>query len=122
MDIQLINGDLIQSIYGDLAVISDNDDILQTAINNINTKYGELELHNTYGNTAFAKRMKLSDINLSEVENACESAILQDERVSRITSISASKSTTVYGQCTMSFTLLTNDGTILSSSTALTVI
>lgn len=121
MDIQLTNGDFVKSLYGDIAVVSD-DDILQTAINNIMTIYGEMEQHPELGNTAFVTRMKLSEMNMKTISDACSVAVLQDSRINKVTSMIAVKSTKIYGQCDINFTLITNDGKLLSSATSINVI
>lgn len=122
MDVMLTGSDLVRSLFGDLAIVSDDDDIIQTAINNIKTKYGEMELHPEFGNTAFTTRMKLSDTNMVSVENSCRIAILQDVRVSKVSRIKAIKSTDIYGQCDINFTLVTTDGKVLDSGVSINIV
>jgi hypothetical protein len=109
-DIIMMNGDLVVTEFGDIAVIlSDDDDIIQMANNNIATRLGENIFHPEIGNDAYNKRLKITPSNLSEVESDCKDAILYDTRVSDVTNIKAYDGIG-YGECTIGYTLLTTDG------------
>ena len=120
-DIALINGDIAPSDLGDILVVNDNDDIIQTAINNIMTVYGANQFHPNIGNTVYRTRFKASERGLKEIANACKNAIQQDPRVMNVIEVVArnNSTTTSYWECDISFSLITIDGTQLDSSTAI---
>ena len=66
-DIALINTDIIQSSFGDIAILNDDDDIIQMAINNILTVRGTNEFHRNIGNDVYNERHKLSELGLQEI-------------------------------------------------------
>ena len=121
-DIAFVNRDIMASIFGDILIVNDDDDIVQTAINNILTVYGSNKYHPTIGNIIYNERHKMSDTGLTEIANKCKLAILQDPRVVNVVEITATNRSTAenYGLCDITFILLTTYGARLSS--AITVI
>lgn len=122
-DIALINGDMAVSSLGDILIVNDNDDIIQMAVNNIMTMYGNNQFHPNIGNTAYNMRFKMSEHGLEEVASRCKDAILQDYRVMNVIEIVAKNISTnsSYGSCEILFSLITNDGTQLDSSVTITL-
>ena len=117
-DIALINGDILASNFGDILVVDDSNDIIQMAINNIMTIYGANEFHPDIGNTVYGGRYKMTENGLKEIASRCKDAILSDYRVANVIEIIAKNVSTPenYGQCEISFTLITIYNTQLSSS------
>lgn len=122
-DIALVNKDLVPSSFGDIAILDDNDDIIQMAINNILTIRGTNEFHVDIGNDIYNGRYKMSDRGLQTIANECRNAILQDVRVDNVIEIIARNASTPqnYGLCEISFVLITTDGVQLSSNIAITL-
>ena len=122
-DIALINGDIMASSFGDILIVNDNDDIIQMAINNIMTIYSTNEFHTNIGNMVYHSRHKLSERGLQEIASYCKDAIMQDYRVANVIEIIARNNSTPdnYGQCEISFVLITVNGAQLSSSTTITL-
>ena len=112
------NGDIMASNFGDLLIVNDDGDIIQMAINNINTVYGTNEFHPEIGNRAYNGRHKMSENGLIEIANACKNAIMLDYRVANVIEIIAKNISTKdnYGLCDVSFVLVTTDGTQLNSN------
>lgn len=114
-DIALINNDVASSQFGDISlVVSDSDDILQQARNNIMTIYGELYNHPDIGNNVFNGRYKIKD-DMGDIETCCENAILCDSRVDSVDEILVTKSDIV-GNIAIVFKIVTASGSTLSSS------
>jgi hypothetical protein len=89
-DIAMIDGDLVVTDLGDLAITaSDNDDVIQMANNNIMTRLGENIHHPEVGNDVYNKRLKITSSGLAEVESDSKNAILNDTRVSDVYNILA---------------------------------
>ena len=122
-DVALVNKDLVPSSFGDIAILDDNDDIIQMAINNILTIRGTNEFHTDIGNDVYNSRYKMSDKGLQAIASECKNAILQDIRVSDVIEIIARNASTIdnYGLCEISFVLVTIDGVQLSSNVAITL-
>lgn len=122
-DIALVNKDLVPSNFGDIAILDDNDDVIQMAINNILTIRGTNEFHTDVGNDVYNGRYKMSDKGLQAIASECKNAILQDIRVSDVIEIIARNASTPenYGLCEISFVLVTTDGVQLSSNVAITL-
>lgn len=117
-DIALISGDIVASNFGDILIADDNNDIVQTAINNIYTIRGANQFHPHIGNDVYNGRYKMSQNGLKEIASACMDAIMLDYRVINVVEVTAKNVSTLenYGLCEISFTLITIDGTQLSSS------
>ena len=122
-DIALVNRDIVASEFGDILIANDDDDIIQTAINNIMAIYGENEFHSEIGNTVYNGRYKMSENGLKEIANHCKDAIMRDYRVANVIEVIATNISTVenYGLCDIAFTLITIYGSQLSSSTAISL-
>jgi hypothetical protein len=118
-DIMLVNGDLIASVTGDIALVTDSDEIIQMAINNMNIVYGELSGDPTRGNMIFTRRVKLSPSGLRQVEADCKNAILQDTRIADVPYIRATKSITVAYGCDIEFTVKDTDGNTYFSNASI---
>ena len=109
-DIAMINGDLVVNDFGDIAIVSsDNDDIIQFANNNILTRLGENIFHTDIGNDVHNRRFKMTQSNLVEIESYCKNAILRDTRIDNIVHMKASIGSN-HGECIIEYTLLTVDG------------
>ena len=115
------NGDIAASNFGDIMIVNDDNDIIQMAINNINTIYGANEFHPNIGNDIHNRRYKMSNTGLREIAIVCKNAIMLDYRVSNVIEVTANNISTKddYGMCNISFVLTTIYGTQLSSSVAL---
>lgn len=113
-DLILVDGDICNTMFGDIALSSGDDEIIQTACNNIQTIYGENRLHKNIGNKAYKRRLKITQSNLVIVANDCKNAILQDHRVANasVTATATDGST----ECSVFFKLTTTSGKILSST------
>lgn len=122
MDIMFSGGDIDSSLFGDITLVDDDADIVQSCIALIMIRYGELDLHPTTGNTIMNQRIKLSDIGVMKIADACSDAIMQEPRVKSVKSITATKSRVKYGECDISFTILTNSGKQLSSNISLSLL
>lgn len=120
-DLAFIGGDIAASTFGDILLVNDNDDIIQMAVNNINTVYGGNEFHPHIGNTVFNGRYKMSENGLKEIAGACKDAIMLDYRVANVVEVVAKNISTPnnYGMCDISFVLITVDGVQLNSSVAI---
>lgn len=117
-DIALVNGDIMASNFGDIMIINDDDDIVQMAINNIQTVYGSNPFHPTIGNTVHNDRFKMSKRGLEDIANRCKNAIMGDYRIQNVLEVIARNISTQenYGLCEISFVILTTYGKELSSS------
>lgn len=122
-DIALINKDISISNFGDIALVNDNDDIIQMAINNIMTIYGRNEFHTNIGNLVYNGRHKMSENGLKEIASECMDAIMKDNRVSKVTEVIARSIDGIenYGLCSVSFVLITVDGTQLNSNVTIQI-
>ena len=122
MDIKLDNGDISGTLFGDIALTNDEEyDIIQNANHNVLTKAGSIVLHPEHGNTAFTKRVKLSQSHIDTMKVECSNAILQDVRVDSVVDMSITKSV-IYGQCDIGFIIVTYNGSILTSGVAVNII
>lgn len=114
-DIALVNGEIVRSQYGDISITtSDNDDIIQQAINSIYTKFGEMYLHPELGNKMLNGRYKIAD-DMSDVEADCQEAMMYDERIDSVDEISIVRSSRIRGSVDINFTITTIYGDVLSS-------
>lgn len=112
-DILLNDGGDIRIDGGDIAVCSDNIDIVQQAKNSICTVIGENPFHPNYGRDK-GSRMKYTNQYLDSIEEACTNAISLDDRVNSVLELDAE----LYNgnQCYIKFSLLTIDGMELNST------
>lgn len=120
-DVALINGDIVPSSFGDIMIVNDDDDIIQTAINNILLIYGTNQFHTDIGNMVYHNRNKMTERGLQEVAGYCKDAILQDNRVSEVIEIVARNNSTSDnpGLCGISFILQTIYGRQLNSNVSI---
>jgi len=121
-DIRLNNGDINGTLFNDISLVYDDDEIIQSAINNIMTIYGENQFHKELGNITFIKRNKMSSNNLIQVANDCKNAIINDKRVKSVTNVTINQSSTIYGGCDVMFTIVTTSGNSLSSIASINII
>ena len=122
IDIAMNNGDLIATDFGDIALVnSEIDDIIQTANNNIQTIKGEIIFHSEIGNDAYNRRLKMAESGLRIVEECCVDCITNgDSRIADVVSISAVIGDE-YGECDITYKLLTTDGTFIDSSISINI-
>lgn len=113
-DIALMDGDFVVEA-GDIVIYSDDTDIIQQAINNINTMIGSNVFHPDYGNNALHYRMKYTDSYIDRIEESCRQAIELDNRVSNVNNIIATLSDDDKSTCTITFTLTTIEDRELTS-------
>jgi phage baseplate assembly protein W len=114
-------GDMVVTEFGDIAtVLSDDDDIIQMANNNILTKLGENIHHPEIGNDVYSMRLKITPSGLAEAEFSSKSAILYDTRVSDVTYINASQGNN-YGECIITYTLVTVDNVTLDGRISMNI-
>lgn len=122
-DIMLRNGDFVSTVFGDIAVLDDNDDIIQMAIHNILTRIKEHVFHPTLGNRLYDTRIKLIPSGLQMVEELCKVAILDnDNRVKTVKSIMATRSDKYDYMCDLSFVLENHDGQLLNSNITISLV
>ena len=113
IDLLLRNGDLALDGYGDISLCGgENDDIIQTANNNIMLRFADNMYHRSLGNKVFTSRIKLNSSGMETVAHESSVAILDgDSRVSDIKSITA----TVSGknECTIDYVLTLTNGNMV---------
>ena len=97
---------------GDIALLYNNEAIIQRAINNIKTIYGESFIDDKRGNLAFERRLKLNDNGMRIIEQDCRNAILYDYDILEVPSIIASRNIGEYS-CSINFTIKIKNGAIL---------
>lgn len=110
-DLKCQNGDLVASDYGDLVLCDqsgdtyEDEDVIQTANNNIMLRFGRNKYHTDLGNDIYNKRVKASESGLKLVVTECEQAILNgDVRVQEVVDLTASIGDN--GQCQVQYQLL----------------
>lgn len=114
-DIMLVNGDILDSVFSDIALSIDGNEIVQTASDNIQTIYGENPFHTDIGNKAFTYRTKITENDLIMVANDCKAAIMQDSRITdAVVTVTQIKEGST--ECEVSFSLITTDGEVLNSA------
>lgn len=85
IDILLRNGDLVADRYGDISLCeSENEDVVQTANNNILLRRGGHKFHKELGNNAYNNRIKANETGIEIVQAECENAILNDPRIREV--------------------------------------
>lgn len=123
IDLAIKDGDFIVSPLGDISLLlTDDDNIIQTANLAITIAMGDNIFHEDYGNDAFNKRLKLAESGFHTVEICAKEAILHaSSEVAEVASISASKGEG-YGECIVAYTLVTVSGKTISSSTSINIL
>lgn len=121
-DILFVNGDVSNTMYGDIAVVSSYDDITQFAINNILTIFGENEFHPEIGNMAYKRRLKVSDNSLRTIEKDCINATMQsDDRIDSVVSMNASYDDNNPNNVNIVFVIKAIDGTLMSNNITISI-
>lgn len=115
------NFDIDISKSGDIRLVYDNNEIVQTAISNIKTRYGEMYLDPTRGNKIFNSRVKLNNSSMGIVETECKNAILVDNRIASVESVFANKITDRDFNCYIKFAIKTVSGYLLYGETNITI-
>lgn len=88
LDLLYNNGDLTTDKYGDLVICRNEDeDIIQTANNNILTRFGHHKYHSEIGNKVFTRRIKAGDSGSEMVAEECKIAMLYDTRINEVQNI-----------------------------------
>lgn len=118
-DILLSNGDIDISPHADLAIVQSYDEITQSAINNVLTAYGENQFHPDVGNMVHNRRLKVSRGGLATIIQDCSNAIMQDDRVAAVKSLTAETDPSDNTKINIAFTIMAVDGTLLSSMIAI---
>jgi len=109
-DIKLVNDDI--DFVGDITCISDEESLVQSAIENIRIVYGEIPINDERGNMIYSRRLKLFGTDMRRVEDDCRNAILYDNRIKDVLAMKATRDTMF--MCSISFTLVAYDGILAS--------
>lgn len=115
-DIYLDNGELASTMFGDIAIVTnEDDDVLQMAIHSIQTIFGENQFHDSIGNKVFSRRLKVTDLDADIIATDCSNAILQDDRVRSIQDMKIYADDKDKHNLEIEFTIITVYNTIISS-------
>lgn len=120
-DILLNNSGDIAIRNGDIAICDDDTDIIQQARNNINTHIGNNIFHTDIGNPALGERMKYTEQYLDIIEDGCSQAIMYDNRIDSINTISVVLSEDDKKKCVVTFSVITIYGDQLDSQCVVTI-
>ena len=120
-DILLNNSGAIAIRNGDIAICDDDTDIIQQARNNINTHIGNNIFHTNIGNPALGERMKYTEQYLDIIEDGCSQAIMCDNRIDSINTISVVLSEDDKKKCVVTFSVITIYGDQLDSQCVVTI-
>lgn len=120
-DILLNNSGEIAIRNGDIAICDDDTDIIQQARNNINTHIGNNIFHTDIGNPALGERMKYTEQYLDIIEDGCSQAIMCDNRIDSINTISVVLSEDDKKKCVVTFSVITIYGDQLDSQCVVTI-
>lgn len=115
-DIYLENGDLAATMFSDIAIVEGDDEILQMAIHNIRTIYGENQFHDEIGNKVYGRRLKVVDSDADVIVKDCINAIMQDDRIQSVTEMSVYSDEYDRHNLEIQFILLTTSGSSISST------
>ena len=115
-DLLLVDNDL--SFDHDIRITMDQKSLLQSAIENIKVVYGEIPINDERGNKLYARRMKLTDIDLQRIAS-CTNAILYDTRIKSVPYIKAVRSA-IFG-CDITFSMITKDNVQINGSTTISL-
>ena len=123
IDMAINNGDFIVSDYGDISLhFSDQDNIIQMANSAISTSKGENIFNPEYGNDAWNTRLKSSDSGLAIIEDCVKEAILNaSDEIEEVALVEVYRGDG-YGECIISYTLITVNGESISSSTNINIL
>ena len=115
------DGDIMATQIGDIRIISNDDELIQMAVNNMSTIYGELENDLTRGNLVYSRRIKINNEGMRKVAYDCKNAILQDPRVVNVPYIDVTKTEGSDYGCTVKFNITKKDGSVIEGSTAINI-
>lgn len=116
-DIYLDNGELASTMFGDIAIVSnEDDDVLQMAIHNIRTIYGENQFHDDIGNKIYERRLKVIDTDADTIVKDCTNAIMQDDRVQTVQDMLVYADEHDRHSLEIEFTLVTTYGSVIAST------
>jgi hypothetical protein len=105
LDILLRDGDLVAGKYGDISLCEDeNEDVVQTANNNILLRYGNNKFHKELGNKVYNLRKKSNQSGIEMIQAECINAIHSDNRIREIKRVDV----TLLGKasCSVDYTLV----------------
>lgn len=114
-DLMMVNGDIVATIFGDINTVDYDDDIIQSAVNNIACIYGEYLFHPTLGNMVHLRRNKIVASQFSVIASDCRTAILNDRRVAYVPKMEVTASS-VPNSVDISFTIEDTERNQFSSS------
>lgn len=115
-DIYLDNGELAPTMFGDIATVDGDDEILQMAIHSIRTVLGENQFHIDIGNKIYERRLKVMDNDADTIVHDCSTAIMQDDRVQRVVEMKVYRDDVDRHNLDIEFTLTTVSGSTISST------
>lgn len=105
LDILLRDGDLVADKYGDILSCEDeNEDVVQTANNNILLRFGGNKFHKELGNKAYDRRKKFNKSGIEMIQEECINAILNDGRIREIKHINVAL--VDKGECSVEYVLI----------------
>ncbi len=118
-DIQMITGDIVLSDSGDLNIVSEDRNIIQSCNHMIFLRFGENEFHPDLGNRAHGKRMKLNVSGMEEIKNDCMNAMLLNHRIKDVVEINV----VPMGDhdCRIDYKVRKHDDNIISSTVNITI-
>lgn len=93
-DLMMTNGDIIATVRGDINIVDYEDDIIQSAVNNIACIYGEYLFHPTIGNMVHIRRNKIVNSQFAVIAADCRSAVMNDRRVAYVPKMEVAASDT----------------------------
>lgn len=115
-DIYLDNGELAPTMFGDIATVDGDDEILQMAIHSIRTVLGENQFHTDIGNKIYERRLKVMDNDADTIVHDCSTAIMQDDSVQQVVEMKVYRDDTDRHNLDIEFTLTTVSGSTISST------
>lgn len=115
-DIYLDNGELAPTMFGDIATVDGDDEILQMAIHSIRTVLGENQFHTYIGNKIYERRLKVMDNDADTILHDCSTAVMQDDRVQQVVEMKVYRDDTDRHNLDIEFTLTTVSGSTISST------
>jgi len=98
---------------GDINIIYDDNEIIQSVIHNIWTVYGENPFHTNMGNKVYSRRIKVSNSYISIIADDCKNTILQDNRISKVISLTVTPLSD--NMCEIAFVIDCNNNVISSN-------
>lgn len=117
-DIMLDNNKLALTPSGDIALVSGDDNLLQSVFTDLRLIFGELDYATDHGNMIYHRRIKLTPNGLKQVEHDCRNAIMKNHRVADVVHIRAERIPNK-NSCIIFFQIKKHDGEVLSSNTTI---